>query len=534
MTVAGYLSERLAGTGVRYVFGIPGGPSIPCLEAFRNAGIGFILTADERGAGFMADVSARVSGIPGVCHATFGPGATNLLTGAGSALLDRSPVIALTSEMADDWLERTTQMNINHQRLFGSFAKATIRLSEFNVMDSLGSLFEEVLKEYPGPVHAGLPSGLAEKKIPFPEPEMPAGRKKVVKSEPESKFRDAIRLLRKSVNPVLVAGLTAARLVKSGEFEKLISTLQVPVLLTPMAKGIIDERNPFYGGVLFHALSDRLREIYRDCDLIIGFGYDQVEYNYESWNPGVPVLHLDTVVSDLPHDFKVTSLEAQPPGWFRILSDFTPPGRNKIKEGLKRVRNEMESVFSSHLHHFGPVTVLRVLRELFPVDTFFTADVGSHLHLLGQYWKTSGRKRLIMTNGWSSMGFGIPASIAASLYNPVKKTVCITGDGGFLMSAGELLTARRLNIPLIIVVLSDGELNLIKIKQSRQGLDPYGTSLCEGDLFGSDTFLGIRVYRADSEKKFIKAVQAASVSQTPVIINAVIDSSDYDDLVVRQ
>jgi len=139
-----------------------------------------------------------------------------------------------------------------------------------------------------------------------------------------------------------------------------------------------------------------------------------------------------------------------------------------------------------------------------------------------------------MTNGWSSMGFGIPASIAAGLNNPGSKIVCITGDGGFLMSAGELLTARRLKIPVIIVVLSDGELNLIKIKQSWHGLEPNSTVLYEGDLFGSDSFLGIKVYRATSEKTLIKALQAASDATVPVIINAVIDSTDYDDLIVRQ
>lgn len=533
MNVAEYISKRLLGAGVRYIYGIPGGPSIPYLEAFRNEGIEFILTSDERSAGFMADVTSRISGTPGACHATFGPGALNLLSGTGSAMLDRSPVIALTSEMADEWMDRTTQMNVNHQKLFGSLVKATIRLSEFNVRESLGHILEEALNEYPGPVHAGLPAGLAVKNLSVTGPELPERTDKA--TENEGTFRDAVRLLRKSEKPVLVAGLSASRLVRGGEFENMINSLHLPVLLTPMAKGIIDERNPFYGGVLFHALSDRLKELYSDCDLVIGFGYDQVEYNYESWLPdGVPVLHLDTVIRDLPEGNIVTPYAGKPSEWFKILSELTPPGRNKYKPNLKRIHDEMDSSFRSCSGRFGPVTVLKTLRESFPYETYFTADVGSHLHVLGQYWKTYGRKRLIMTNGWSSMGFGIPASIAAGLNNPGSKIVCITGDGGFLMSAGELLTARRLKIPVIIVVLSDGELNLIKIKQSWQGLEPNSTVLYEGDLFGSDSFLGIKVYRATSEKTLIKALQAASDATVPVIINAVIDSTDYDDLIVRQ
>ena len=116
MTVAEYIADQLYKNGVRYVFGVPGGPSIPYMESFRSAGIEFILTANESAAGIMAGVSARLTGIPGVCHATFGPGAVNLAAGAGGAFLDRSPVIILTSELDDKMIHRTTQMNINHQK----------------------------------------------------------------------------------------------------------------------------------------------------------------------------------------------------------------------------------------------------------------------------------------------------------------------------------------------------------------------------------------------------------------------------------
>ncbi len=119
--------------GVRYVFGIPGGPSIPYMEAFRAAGIEFILTSNEASAGIMADVSARLTGIPGICHATFGPGATNISTGVGEAFLDSSPIIVFTSEMADNMINRTTQMNISHQKLFKPVTKATYRINRNNV-----------------------------------------------------------------------------------------------------------------------------------------------------------------------------------------------------------------------------------------------------------------------------------------------------------------------------------------------------------------------------------------------------------------
>jgi acetolactate synthase-1/2/3 large subunit len=165
MTISEYIANQLFNQGVRYVFGIPGGPSIPYLEAFRAAGIEFILTSNEASAGIMADVTARLTGIPGICHSTFGPGATNIATGIGGALLDRSSVIVFTSEMSDLMVNRTTQMNINHQKLFEPLTKATFRLSQDNVAEVMEAAFRLCKGPCPGPIHIGLPSDISEMEV---------------------------------------------------------------------------------------------------------------------------------------------------------------------------------------------------------------------------------------------------------------------------------------------------------------------------------------------------------------------------------
>jgi acetolactate synthase-1/2/3 large subunit len=161
LTTAEYLAKRLRKEGLRRFFGIPGGPSISYLEAFRKEGIEFILTSHEASAAVMADVTARLTGVAGVCHATYGPGATNLSTGVGGALLDRSPVLALTSEMPDAWLGRTAQMNIDHQAFFKPVTKATFRLSAGNATGVIDESLEIANSEYPGPVYRITPD-LAE------------------------------------------------------------------------------------------------------------------------------------------------------------------------------------------------------------------------------------------------------------------------------------------------------------------------------------------------------------------------------------
>lgn len=530
MTIADYIAKQLFKAGVKYIFGIPGGPSIPYIEAFKAAGIEFILTSNESAAGTMADVTARLTGSPGACHATFGPGATNIATGTGEALLDRSPVLIFTSELSDEMLHRTTQMNIDHQKLFQPLTKRSYRINPENVKEVMASALKVCFKEYPGPVHIGLPSDIAEKEIN--DSEVPS-----YFSE-ETGFANDISgittLLEMTRRPLIALGLTASRLGLRKNILEFLESYKIPVVITPMAKGLIPEDHQCYGGVLFHALSDYLEDIFDKTDLVIGLGYDPVEFNYEAWMPDVPLVHFSTIENDLPQFKKALQYVGEPASWFNCLKSIQKSALIFEKSVLESVRNEMASVFNGFLGHFGPVSLLKILRDELPADTIVTVDVGSHLHLAGQYWNTPSPEKLLMTNGWSSMGFGLPAALAAQLVNRDSTVVCLTGDGGFLMMAGEIVTALRYNLPVIVVVFSDGELNLIKIKQMWKDLQPSGTQLYSGDLFKADKFLGVKVLTADSETGMRKAVNQALSLDEPVIINAIIDPDDYKWLIVRR
>ena len=530
MTIAEFIADQLFKQGIRFVFGIPGGPSIPYLEAFRAAGIEFVLVSNEASAAIMADVTARLTGVPGVCHATFGPGATNISTGVGGALLDRSSVIVFTSEMSDKMINRTTQMNISHQKLFEPITKATFRMSPDNVVEVMESAIRLCKCPCPGPVHIGLPADISDIEI-----NAPASSDQIAEDTYfQNDVRKIISLLEKSRRPLMAVGLTAARLDIQTELLAFLNSFKIPVVITPMAKGLIPEDHPCYAGVLFHSLSDYLEDIYADTDLLIGIGYDPVEYNYESWMPDVPLIHFDITETDLPAAGTVVRYIGPPEEWFKVLNNLNISSLIFVQTLIKGIRDEMTSVFNGFTNHFGPAAALKILQDELPENVLLTGDVGSHLHLIGQFWQTHGKRRIIMTNGWSGMGFGIPAALAAQLNNPEATVACITGDGGFLMMAGEILTAKRYNLPVIVIVFSDGELNLIKVKQSWKNIPPYGTILYDGDLFGSDIFLGIKVLRAQSHEEMRKAIIAALSVNEPVIINAVIDPDDYKWLIVKR
>ena len=530
MTIPEYITEQLARSGVKYVFGVPGGPSIPYIEAFRAGGIEFILTSHEAGAAIMADVTSRLTGVPGVCHGTFGPGATNLTTGAGLSLLDRSPVLIFTSEMPDSLEGRTVQMKIDHQLLFSAVTKKSFRLSSQNAGTVIRQALAACYDEYPGPVHIGLPSDLAytEAAESFPEPE------DFRDEAPYNDVNSIIGALGKARRPLLAVGLTAARFGLKKKISDFLANYPMAVVLTPMAKGLLDTDHVCYGGVLFHALSDCLEDIFQKTDLVIGLGYDQVEYNYESWIPDVPLVRFNVKDTDLPARQDVLKYTGSPSEWFELLRNLNQGQLILESAVLKGIRDEMKSVFNGFMSHFGPVSALSILKEELPQDAIVTADVGSHLHVIGQFWEPRSPERLLITNGWSSMGFGIPAAVAAALNSRSSQVFCITGDGGFLMSSGELMTARRLGLSIKVVVFSDGELNLIKLKQSWKDVPQYATTICDSGMFLSDSYLGIRVMNAGTSDEMRECVRLALQMKESVIINAVIDPEDYRWLVVRQ
>jgi acetolactate synthase-1/2/3 large subunit len=182
---------------------------------------------------------------------------------------------------------------------------------------------------------------------------------------------------------------------------------------------------------------------------------------------------------------------------------------------------------------FNPSDALKVLQEVMPGERIVTADVGAHLHLLGQLWKLNGTGTLLMTNGWSSMGFGIPSAIGAKLCRPESTVVCVTGDGGFLMNCGELMVARRLGLNVVVIVLVDHEYSLIKVKQEWKSVEQYATSVLEGNFFESDKFLGVPVLQARNEEEMKASLLEAFEAQGPVIIEAFVDGSIYSDMIIK-
>ena len=512
--------------GIRWVFGVPSGPVLPLIEAIRRSdAVDYVLTVSETSAGFMAEAVGRLTGVPGVCVSTVGPGATNMATGVGGAWLDRSPVLAITCNFASGQLGRRTQMLIDHQGLFAPLTKATYLLRAGRVAGVLAHAMSIACSEPPGPVHLDFPEdvGLAEAaELPLaPEPPVPVG------PPPSDLAQQVAAVLQGARRPLVVAGLTFTRSRAPGDLLRFIEAQGVPFITTLHAKGFLPEAHPACLGVIGRARRTNVQRMIEGADLVLAVGFDPVEIDYEEWAGRTPVAHLSTEHVQPGTDANVVYEAVGDLDAILGLLARLPPAPNAWERGTwEEHRRAMAAALRPPSNGMAPHHVLDVLRARLPRDAILTYDVGAHAHQVAAQWTTDLPHSAISTNGWSSMGYGMPAAYAAGLVHPERTVVAVVGDGCFQMTVGELATARRLGLRVPVVVLNDGWLGLMKVKQERLG---YGSA---GALLGEQPeppahYFGVPVRAVRDELGLRDALDWALGLDGPSVIEAFVDVEPY-------
>src|SRR5437016_2619494 len=468
--------RMLEEAGVRWLFGIPSGPVLPLIDSLRQSSVQFILTASETSAGFMASTVGYLTGIPGVCASTVGAGATNLTTGVGSAWLDRSPLLAITCNVASPWLERRIQMRIDHMALFKPLTKASFSLRDSRVGETLSEALGLAMQEPPGPVHLDLPEDIAQGNAAEWK-----GHRRASNQLPDlsKEAADAIAAaLKKAHRPLLVTGRTFARRSAARKLFQFVETQKIPFVSTLHGKGFLPEDHPSWVGVIGRARRTNVKALTDRADLIIAVGYDPIEINYEEWVGKTPIIHISTEAAEpgkglnflWNHTCDLDSAIERISGIEEIANDWSEQECLNHRSGLDRALRPNTNGFAAY-------HVLDILRATLPADGIFSYDIGAHTHQIATQWRTDVPRTLLATNGWSSMGYGMPAAYAAKLVHPERTVVAVIGDGGFQMTAGELALARRLNLALPVVVLNVGWLGLMKVKQERKNYALSGVRL---------------------------------------------------------
>jgi acetolactate synthase-1/2/3 large subunit len=526
MTNAELIARTLRAAGVRHGFGIPSGNVLPLLDAMRTEGLPFVLTAHEGSAAFAADVAGRLTGAPGLCIATLGPGATNLATGVGSAYLDRSPMIAITCTLPTAQLGRRIQMAIDHHALFRPITKATLPLRRGRVAAALAEAIALALGEPAGPVHLDLPEDVAMAEATEDVPAIPAPRRAPT-ATPAALAR-AAEMLRAARRPVAVIGASAMRLRDPDLLRQVIERHRLPFATTTMAKGLVDDDHPLALGCIERARRQLQRELVRSADLVVGLGYDVIEVEYEAWIGQVPLLAIDVDPVDadprvaIGHEV-VGDLDAS----LEHLARATPGEREGDVELARAHAARFQRALRPAVAGFAPHQAIDVVREVLPRDGVLAFDVGAHTHQIASQWAAHEPRSFLITNGWSSMGFGIPAAIAAKLSRPERPVVALVGDGCFQMTCGEVAVARRLGLALPIVVLDDGWLSLIQVKQHRRDLPFYGTETGSPALPTPSHYFGVPAVGVTTSDALEKALREALSASHPTVIEARVDPAHY-------
>jgi acetolactate synthase-1/2/3 large subunit len=544
MNNADLIVAILRANGISRGFGIPSGNVLPLMEAMRAGGVEFVLTAHEGSAGFAADVMGRMTGTPGLAIATLGPGATNLATGVGCAFLDRSPMLAITCNLNRDQLGRRIQMWIDHHALFKPITKATLRLERGRVGEMLTSAIALALSEPQGPVHFDLPEDVALEATNEPVPAPAAGLRAAAATD--GALERAADLLAAASRPIAVIGASAMRMRDPALLRAVIECHTLPFATTTMAKGMIDEDHPLALGCVERACRQIQRKMLSSADLIVGIGYDTVEVEYEAWIGERPLLQIDIEPVDVPGSVKLLhqvtgDLDSSLARLAALPAPYPPPFAEEGKgegEGrwsmaaLAEHRRGFHAALRPESRSFSAHAAIDAVRRALPREGVLAFDVGAHTHQIASQWSAHAPKTFQITNGWSSMGFGLPAAIAAKLAQPDLPVICLIGDGCFQMTCGEVATAKRLGLTLPIVVLDDRWLALIKVKQIRRQLPLYGTELQAEDYREPPAhYFGVPAIGVRSADALEAAVAKALATDGPTVIEAVVDSDHYVDTV---
>jgi acetolactate synthase I/II/III large subunit len=536
MNNADLIVATLKAAGIQRGFGIPSGNVLPLMEAMRTGGIDFVLTAHEGSAGFAADVTSRITGVPGLCIATLGPGATNLATGVGCAFLDRSPLIAITCNLNTDQIGRRIQMWIDHHALFAPITKATFRLERGRIVETVNAALALALTEPRGPVHLDLPEDVAlaparEETAPPRRVSGPAPQ--TIAPPEEAAIARAHALIAQARRPIAVLGASAMRIADTALLSAVVERHALPFATTTMAKGMIDEDHRLSIGCIERSCRQLQRRLLRSADLIVGLGYDTVEVEYEAWIDGVPLVHVDIEPADVAPSVKLVhqvtgDLDAALAGIARL------PGATNgwMAAVLAEHRRAFQAALRPPAAAFTAHAAIDAVRAALPREAILTFDVGAHTHQIASQWTTHAPQSFLITNGWSSMGFGLPAAIAAKLARPDLPVACLIGDGCFQMTCGEVAVAKRLGLALPIIVLDDRWLALIKVKQIRRQFALYGTELQREDYREPPAhYFGVPAKGVRDAAALGDAVTAALAADGPTVIEAVVDSDHYVETV---
>ncbi|RKZ79188.1 MAG: acetolactate synthase large subunit [Gammaproteobacteria bacterium] len=517
--------RSLENEGVEYIFGIPGEENLDVMDALLDSKIQFITTRHEQGAAFMADVYGRLTGQAGVCLATLGPGATNLITGVADANMDHAPLVAIAGQASTNRLHKESHQVLDLEAMFLPITKYATRIVGPEVIPEIvRKAFKVAQTEKTGACFIEFPENIAEMDVE----DTPLRVKHATPPEPAAEqVKRAAELISNAENPIILAGNGVVRAKASKALADFAQQLGIPVANTFMAKGVIPFRHPMALGSVGLQSNDYANCGFANADVIICVGYDMVEYHPYLWHPSRDrtIIHIDTTHAEVDAYYSVIlgvigninhSLN-------RIAAQSTPHQDKTMRTLRDGLIKEMNQHRDDSEFPVKPQKIIWDLRTAMALEDIVICDVGAHKMWMSRMFRCEYPNTCIISNGFASMGIAVPGAIAAKLAYPDRKVVAVTGDAGFLMNSQEIETAMRLNIAIVILVWNDASYGLIEWKQQNQFGRTSNVKFTNPDFVQYAQSFGAHGVKIEQTEQLMPELQEALQRNTVTIIDCPVD-----------
>lgn len=528
-TTAKVLVECLIAEGVDTIFGIPGEETLDLMFALKDSGIRVIPVRHEQGAAFMADVYGRLTGRAGVCLATLGPGATNLVTGVADAFLDGAPLVAITGQVGTDRLQLTSHQYLDLTSMYQPITKRSKMIMQPDTVAEFCRIaFKHAEAEKPGACHLDLPNNVAK---------MPSSVKPLRKQIPHidfanpDKLAEAARLITQAAHPVILAGSGAVRAHAAAAVTEFARRLHIPVVNTMMAKGIIPVDDPYCLRTIGIPQKDYVNKLFQQADMVIAIGYDLVECAPAKWDAreDMTIIHIAATAADVNKLYEpaVEVVGEINDSLYQILRmahrESFPEYAFQLRREIEENHRQMENGDSFPMK---PARILKDVRQVMGKSDILVSDVGAHKMWIARHYDCYEPNTCIISNGFASMGIAIPGAFAAKLLYPDKRVLAVTGDGGFMMNMQELETAYREHVPFVTLIWRDDSYGLIKWKEQEQFGDHCFVDFTNPDFKLLAEAMHCKGYRVESADALIPVLEEAFQQTVPSVIDLQVDYSE--------
>ncbi len=531
--------KALENEGVEYIFGVPGEENLDFLESLRTSTIRLIVTRHEQVAGFMAATYGRLTGRPGVCLSTLGPGATNLVTAAAYASLGGMPMLMITGQKPILRSRQARFQIIDTVAMLRPLTKSARQVTHArNIPTLVRDAFRVAQSERPGPVHLELPEDIAAQMakgmeiVPISPSFRPVASVEAIDA--------AAAVIASALHPVIVLGAGANRPGLAPALSAAVHRMGIPFFNTQMGKGAVNGNSDLFLGTAALSSGDYLHQAIERADLIIAVGHDTVEKPPFIMHSGKPfVVHVDFHPADIDQIYSpqvevigdigdsLTRLSAALDGKMQTDSGFYTSLRDAVLQHTSEGASDPR-------FPLVPQRIVADVRRVMPQDGILCLDNGMYKIWFARNYRTHTSNTVLLDNALATMGAGLPSAMMAALLYPDRHVMAVCGDGGFMMNSQDIETAIRLQLNFVVLIIEDGGYGMIRWKQEADGLPAFGLSFRNPDFVKYAESYGARGTRVTSAESLVDALEAAFRGRGVHVVIVPVDYSENKRVLVDE